>query len=55
MAVNGHIRPEPGQTYPYENPPLLWRGLGNGRFVNVSATAGPAIAVASMQPARIAP
>ncbi|MFO0890855.1 MAG: ASPIC/UnbV domain-containing protein [Isosphaeraceae bacterium] len=41
MAVNGHIRPEPGQTYPYENPPLLWRGLGNGRLRNVSATAGP--------------
>lgn len=41
VATNGHIRPEPGQTYTYENPPLLWRNSGaRGRFVNVSATAG---------------
>jgi hypothetical protein len=41
IATNGHIRPEPAQTYPYENPPLLWRNSGaRGRFQNVSATAG---------------
>lgn len=41
VATNGHIRPEPGQTYTYENPPLLWRNSGvRGRFVNVSAQAG---------------
>jgi hypothetical protein len=41
VATNGHIRPEPSQTYPYENPPLLWRNSGQrGRFLNVSAAAG---------------
>jgi hypothetical protein len=40
--TNGHIRPEPTQTYPYKNPPLLWRNSGQqGRFVNVSMSAGP--------------
>src|SRR5581483_2175985 len=38
--TNGHIRPEPSQTYPYENPPLLCRGRGDGRLANVTATAG---------------
>ena len=42
VITNGHIRPEPGQTYTYENPPLLWRNSGQaGRFVNVSSTGGP--------------
>lgn len=41
MVTNGHIRPEPGQTYTYENPPILWHNQGNGRFRNVTATAGP--------------
>jgi hypothetical protein len=41
VTTNGHIRPEPGQIYPYENPPLLWRNSGHhGRFNNVSTTAG---------------
>jgi hypothetical protein len=41
VTSNGHIRPEPGQTYNYENPPLVWRNSGqHGRFINVSATAG---------------
>ena len=40
-AANGHIRREPGQTYHYENPPILWRNDGKGRFENVTATAGP--------------
>lgn len=41
LSTNGHIRHEPSQVYRYENPPLLWRNLGNGRFANVSASAGP--------------
>jgi hypothetical protein len=42
IVTNGHIRPEKGQPYAYENPPLLWRNSGvRGRFVNVTATAGP--------------
>ncbi len=41
VATNGHIRPEPGQSYEYTNPPLVWRNSENGRrFLNVSATAG---------------
>ena len=41
IVANGHIRPEKAQTYRYANPPLLWRNEGQGRFVNVSDTAGP--------------
>ena len=37
FATNGHIRREPSQLYQYENPPILWRNLGNGRFANVTA------------------
>jgi hypothetical protein len=40
LTTNGHIRREPGQPYPYENPPILWRNLGTGRFANVTASAG---------------
>jgi hypothetical protein len=41
VAANGHIRPEPGQTFPYENPALVWRNDGDGRrFLNVSTAAG---------------
>jgi hypothetical protein len=40
VATNGHIRREPAQLYPYENPPIIWRNRGDGRFVNVTATAG---------------
>jgi len=40
VATNGHIRREPSQLYQYENPPILWRNQGNGRFANVTATAG---------------
>ncbi|WP_165231923.1 CRTAC1 family protein [Aquisphaera insulae] len=40
--TNGHIRPEPAQTFPYENPPIIWRNSGvGGRFDDVSKTAGP--------------
>ncbi len=41
LTTNGHIRHEPSQLYRYENPPMLWRNLGNGRFANVTADAGP--------------
>jgi hypothetical protein len=41
-VTNGHIRTESTQTYTYENPPLLWQNTGQaGRFLNISATAGP--------------
>ena len=41
LATNGHIRREPSQLYLYDNPPILWRNLGDGRFANVTARAGP--------------
>lgn len=41
MATNGHIRREPSQVYPYENPPVLFHNRGRGRFANVGAAAGP--------------
>lgn len=41
VQTNGHIRREPAQLYPYENPPVLWRNRGDGRFTNVTASAGP--------------
>ena len=28
---------EPSQVYPYQNPPILWRNKGNGRFTNVTS------------------
>jgi hypothetical protein len=40
IATNGHIRREPAQLYPYENPPIIWRNRGTGRYENVTATAG---------------
>src|SRR5204863_8631250 len=40
VVTNGHIRREPTQRYPYENPPILWRNVGGGRFANVTAGAG---------------
>jgi hypothetical protein len=41
VATNGQIRRERGQLYPYENPAILWRNEGRGRFRNIAATAGP--------------
>jgi hypothetical protein len=42
MVVNGHIRREPsGALYEHDNPPILWHNDGTGRFVNVTASAGP--------------
>jgi enediyne biosynthesis protein E4 len=40
MATNGHIRREPTQLYTYLNPPILWRNVGEGRFTNVTRSAG---------------
>jgi hypothetical protein len=40
VVTNGHIRREPRQTYPLENPPILWRGERGGRFRNVTRDAG---------------
>lgn len=40
LVTCGHIRREPSQTYPYKNPPILWKNDGRGRFRNVTATAG---------------
>jgi hypothetical protein len=40
FATNGHIRRERSQTYQYDNPPILWRNLGNGRFANATSSAG---------------
>lgn len=41
IVTNGHIRREPNEQFPYENPPILWRGLPGGRFENVTPGAGP--------------
>jgi enediyne biosynthesis protein E4 len=40
VATNGHIRREPSQIYPYQNPPIIWRNEGSGRFANVTTGAG---------------
>ena len=40
VITNGQIRVEKGQTFPYENPPILWRNQGGGRFRSIAATAG---------------
>jgi enediyne biosynthesis protein E4 len=49
LQVNGHVYPEldAGQRKTqesYRNPRLVYRNLGDGRFEDVSALAGPAIA-----------
>jgi hypothetical protein len=41
VVTNGHIRPEPGQPYRYECPPLVWQGQPDGTLCNVTAQAGP--------------
>src|SRR5262245_51218943 len=41
FQVNGHVYPE---MEDYLNPRLVYRNLGNGRFEDVSATAGPGVA-----------
>ncbi len=49
LQVNGHVYPElesrPGKSAEsYRNPRLVYRNLGDGRFEDVSALAGPGIA-----------
>jgi len=41
VATNGHIRREPGQLHPHEDPPILWHNDGQGRFTAANAGAGP--------------
>jgi enediyne biosynthesis protein E4 len=46
MQINGHVYPEIeghaiGQSY--KNPRLVYRNMGNGRFIDVSAQMGPGI------------
>jgi hypothetical protein len=41
VVTNGHIRREPSQQFVFENPPILWRNAGHGRFANVTKSAGP--------------
>ncbi len=53
IMANGHVYPEidrsaVGETYRQKT--LLYRNLGNGRFLDVTATAGPAFT--SLRPAR---
>jgi len=46
FIVNGHVYPEAdriGGRYSYEQPKILYRNLGNGRFEDVSQRAGPAV------------
>ena len=46
LIVNGHVYPEAdrlGGNYSYQQPKLLYRNLGNGRFEDVSMRAGPAL------------
>jgi hypothetical protein len=48
LSVNGRVQAAEGdarQPFPLDQPRLLFRNLGNGRFENVSATAGAALAV----------
>ena len=47
LYVNGHVYPEVDNyrmDSAYRQPRILYRNLGNGRFENVSAQAGPAFA-----------
>jgi hypothetical protein len=46
VAANGHIRRDPTQTYPYDNPMLLWRNDEGRRFRNVTEGAGPSLRAA---------
>lgn len=47
FQVNGHVYPELGEgkgEESYRNPRLVYRNLGNGRFEDVGAMAGPGVA-----------
>ena len=41
VAANGHILRDRSRALPYDNPPLLFRNLGKGRFRSLGAAAGP--------------
>ncbi len=41
IQTNGHLLNESDRTFPYRNPPTLWRNQGEGRFRDVTADAGP--------------
>jgi hypothetical protein len=40
VVTNGHIRRDKVSRYVYDNPPILWRNAGSGRFANVTESAG---------------
>lgn len=47
LLVNGHVYPEVDKAQPgdrYRQKSLLFRNLGNGKFADLTATAGPAFA-----------
>jgi hypothetical protein len=49
LLVNGHVYPEVDRQHlgsDYQEPRILYRNLGNGKFEDISATAGPAISEA---------
>jgi hypothetical protein len=51
FAGNGHIEEEIGKVQPkvqYQEPPLMFRNLGNGKYEHVSPSLGPAFAVAQV-------
>ena len=46
LLVNGHVYPEVDRQHlgsDYQEPRILYRNLGNGKFADISATAGPGI------------
>jgi hypothetical protein len=50
LLVNGHVYPEVDRQHlgsDYEEPRILYRNLGNGKFDDISATAGPGITTRS--------
>ena len=50
LQVNGHVYPEVDRHHlgsDYREPRILFRNLGNGKFADVSAKAGPAITAAT--------
>jgi hypothetical protein len=49
FQVSGHVYPDVQKIYPtepYKRPRVVYRNLGNGRFEDVSAVAGPGVAKA---------
>jgi hypothetical protein len=49
LLINGHVYPEVDKQHlgsDYQEPRILYRNLGNGRFEDISAKAGPGIATA---------